>query len=303
MNKKITLIPLFLFMLFAFVPALTAQTAVTELQDMKVAFWPDYDEPLVLVLLTGTLPETTPLPAEVTIPLPPDARVHAVAAVSAGGLVTIESQTVPGTVTLTTPEREFRVEYYAPYDVNGVTRSYEFSWLTDMDVPQFAAEIQQPAAATNLTSDPAAVQQITGQTDNLIYHVLPVRAVGAGLPYGISFSYDMSANVLTNPGTAQAAPPAPPAAAATAGDEGPNWLLIALGGLAALALVAGVTYYLATRSQTSRTSSKPRKPAPKRESGGGTKTAVSGVRYCHVCGTQAEVGDHYCRRCGSQLKT
>lgn len=300
MKKTRFLIPLILFLLFAFVPALVAQTAVTEVQDMKVAFWPDYDEPLILVLLSGTLPEGTPLPAEVTIPLPQDARLHAVAAVSAGGLVTIDSQTTPGGVTVTTPEREFRVEYYAPYAVDGATRSYEFSWLADMDVPQFAAEIQEPAAATNLTSDPAAVQQVTGQTDGLVYHVLPVQAVGAGLPYTIRFSYDMSANVLTNPGTAgQTAPAAP---TATAVDDGPDWLLIAAGGLVALALVAGVTYYLATRQQT-RTSNKPRKPAPRRESAKVTKTAVSGARYCHVCGTQAEAGDRFCRSCGSQLKT
>lgn len=304
MKQKITL-SLILFTLLALLaPPLLAQMPVTALATMQVSFWPDYDEPMVLVLLNGRVPEDAALPADVTIPIPADARIHAVAALADVGMVTIPYETAAGAITFATPDRGFRVEYYAPYDLDGDRRSFDFTWLSDLDVAEFAAEIQQPAAASNLTSEPPAVEQITGQTDGLVYHVLPTQAAGAGLPVEISFSYDLPGNSLTAAAAAPGAGPetAPAPAPIAAADSGPNWLLISVAGLGALLLAVGGTWFLTTRTQSARVSSKPRKPAPRRQETAAPRPASGAARFCHVCGTAAEAGDRFCHNCGAKLK-
>jgi len=267
---------------------------------MQVSFWPDYDEPLVLVLLTGLLPADTILPAQVTIPVPADARLHAVAALADAGMVTIEYEIADGAVTFAAPESGFRIEYYVPYQVDGNTHSYSFSWLSDLDIAEFTAEIQQPANATNLGSDPAAVSQFTGQTDGLVYHVLPATAVGAGQPYKIDFRYDMPVDALTAPPAAAAPQGVPAPAAAVSTEASTNWILIGAGGLGVLALAIGGTWYLTTRKQTSASTNRPKKPAPSRPAK--VKPSQQAARFCHVCGQAAEPSDQFCRSCGTQLK-
>ena len=72
------LLTLLLLLLFAALPV-AAQTEVTQLDTLTVELWPDYDRPAMLVILTGTLPESATLPATVTIPLPAGAEINAVA--------------------------------------------------------------------------------------------------------------------------------------------------------------------------------------------------------------------------------
>ena len=78
--KKTTL-PIFIFTLFSllFTPSAQAQLPVTNIETLILDIWPDYDEPNVLVLMTGTLPANTSLPATVTIPLATGAEINAVA--------------------------------------------------------------------------------------------------------------------------------------------------------------------------------------------------------------------------------
>ena len=51
---------LLLLLLFTAVIPVAAQDEVTELDQMTVELWPDYDRPAMLVLLTGTLPASSP---------------------------------------------------------------------------------------------------------------------------------------------------------------------------------------------------------------------------------------------------
>ena len=97
--------------------AVNAQTETTAVQFLGVELWPDYDQPAVLVLLTGTLPPDTSLPAAVTIPLPSSSQLNAVARITADGIMVDDiefSQQADG-VRFITPDLQFRVEYYVPY--------------------------------------------------------------------------------------------------------------------------------------------------------------------------------------------
>src|SRR5690606_4323832 len=63
-------IALALLLSAAILPSAAAQTPSAALASLAVELWPDYDRPAVLVLLTGALPASAPLPATVTIPVP-----------------------------------------------------------------------------------------------------------------------------------------------------------------------------------------------------------------------------------------
>jgi hypothetical protein len=302
LKTKIFLLTLLLYSLFS-VTLLKAQTPVSSIDALNIAFWPDYDEPLVLVLITGSLPADAALPAEVTIPLPENADVNAVARINSEvGMADISYQINGNTLTLTTPDPQFRVEYYVPYTDEGGVRTFDFIWQADLDVQELTAEVQQPASAENLSTDPPAVNSVTNPTDGLIYHGISPKVVPAGTPYELGFTY----NVLDSRLTADEQAPVPDTAVITpsnTGNQGSgiNWLYVALG-LGLLLLVAAVTWFVATRysgnnsNRKPRKLHKPRKPSPRRRNDAGQ------TLFCHQCGTAAEKDDRFCRNCGTELK-
>ena len=98
-------------------PTVRAQTPVTALDRLEIELWPDYDRPALLVLLTGVLPPGTAMPAAVSIPIPADADINAVARISDTSemIDDVTYNTDAGEndqqhLTFTTPDLRFRVE-------------------------------------------------------------------------------------------------------------------------------------------------------------------------------------------------
>ena len=291
MKRSITLLMILAGMLFP-LSAGAAQAPVTEIDSLQASFWPDFDQPSVLVLLTGELPAATALPAEVSIPIPANAELNAVAQVEDAGMVSVDYEQAGGEIAFVVTQPRFRVEYYAPYELNGSTRSYDFVWQSSSAVAEMVTEIQKPANANNLVVEPQAVDISTNQFDGLVYHRSGATSVPAGVPYRLNFSYSMSGNGLTvDP---QGAVSEMAGTSTTLGEGSNNWLLIG-GVLALTGLAVAGTWMIATRRGGSK-SKRPPKPSPKAT----TKAKVS--VYCHVCGTPAEAGDQFCRQCGTKLK-
>ncbi len=189
--------------LFSFTSSALAQSPIPSIDALHVSFWPDFDEPSVLVLMTGSLAADTTFPAKVSIPIPENADVNAVARMNSEvGMADIEFQVEGDMLTLTTPDPQFRVEYYVPYAEDGGWRSYDFVWNADLDVQAFSAEVQQPANAVSLITEPSPENSITNPSDGLIYHGMPVRTVAAGTPYEMSFRYNATDSSLTAGGQA-----------------------------------------------------------------------------------------------------
>lgn len=304
MKKILFLLVCYLYLLPS--PSLlVAQKLAPPLDTLHVAFWPDYDQPNVLVLITGSLPPDATFPAQVTIPMPANAEVNAVARINSEvGMADTEFEINGDSLTLTTSDPQFRVEYYVPYEDDGDWRSYDFVWNADYDVEELTAEIQQPVDAITLSSEPAAATSVTNPSNGLIYHGLPPQTVEAGTPYEISFRYNSTGTGLTagQQGPTQEDTLAPPIATGASNAGGINWAYL-LVGLLLLLLVVIATWFMATRYAASnnrkpRKSQKPRKPGPRERSSKSNKQ----VRYCHECGTQAEGDDRFCRSCGTELK-
>jgi hypothetical protein len=285
----------------------SAQTEVTQLAELAVELWPDYDRPAVLVLLTGTLPADVALPATLTLPLPPDADVHAVASFNeAGALMSdVDYSAENGLLTLTTPANRFRVEYYTPYTVDGSEYTFTFDWTSGLAIDEMATVVQQPLAATDIRITPAPAGS-AARDDGLTYHTLPARAVGAGEPVTVEVAYTVEAPVLSAPSqdlTATTAVASPTEETSAAGiGISPWWLLAAAG---ALILIGGAWFLGQRQGRAASRGRKPRptrpaKPDAPRSAAPPPKTAAT--RYCHNCGQPAQPGDAFCRNCGTQLK-
>lgn len=276
------------------------QQPATSLEWLTVDLWPDYDRTSVLVLVTGSIATDVALPADVTVPLPQDADLNAVARISDENQMIddIVFERGDSTLALTTPDRRFRIEYYVPYQSQGLQRTFSYSWTGGPPAEQVFVSVQQPQAATALTVQPEP-ETIDAGSDGLRYHNLPVSRVEAGGRFTVEVSYTMSSEQLTAPGGAPAA--APDGAGAASGSAGGsagfletlNWpIVLAVAGGALLLMAIGWQVFGA-RIATRRV---PRKPRPLR--------AVRGqeANFCHKCGTRAQAGDRFCRECGTELK-
>jgi hypothetical protein len=280
-----------------------AQTPATALERLEIDFWPDYDQPSVLVIMSGVLPSDTPLPATVTLPLPGDASLNAVARVSSDNSLMADisyDESVPGQLTLTTPEQRFRVEYYFPYEADGSERNFAFDWRADVTVFQLIMSVQQPALASDMTLNPAAAGVSTRQ-DGLQYHDMPPQSVPEGQTFTLDGAYTLAQPGLTvdfleTQQPAQSAPSLPVAAGESSGTASFNWpvLLAAMGTVLAIGAIA----WFALRGRRSKR--RVAKPRPVRQPK--AQPASGKAKYCHQCGHPASPGDRFCSNCGTALK-
>lgn len=269
-----------------------AQGVTDSLEQLSIEFWPDYDQSTVLVLLTGSVPAGSSLPATITLPIPAGANLHAVARMTNDGGLIDDIQFTLGSdsLTLTTPENRFRVEYYFPYQADGLQRTFTFRWLADIPVGNLAVRVQQPRAAVTMQTTPPA-ELISEGNDSLRYHNLAVQAAPAGQPITIEVNYTMGSDQLTfqaNPQTnSQTSVPA------TSPTQPFNWpVLLAIVGGSLLLIGFGWQLVISQQQKRGRVA----RPRPQAQS-------ASAVKFCHECGMTIRPGDRFCRQCGQALKS
>lgn len=313
---------LLLFAFFLAAPA-QAQSSPAAIEQLTVDLWPDFDQPSVLVLLTGKLPASTPLPAVITVSVPAAATLNAVARVTADGTMIDDVQytldTAAQTLSITLSDLSFRVEYYEPYERNDLERQFIFTWQTPTPVQQLLVSVQQPAAATAMTVSPSPIS-VTPGNNGLQYHNMPATDLPANQAYTLEVNYTMSSSALT---TSLVQPPSatgiPSDLLPDAGssDSGNSTLLLVGAAVMGVLVVGGVVWLVINRSsvqpgprmrrrgptrQSRRQTPPPikRTPAPPPS----TESPPSGVpaRFCHNCGQPGHADDRFCRYCGTELK-
>jgi hypothetical protein len=260
----------------------------------------------VLVLLTGTLPDDVAYPATITVPIPDNATVNAVAHIETDGrmisIIDIDDS-IPGQLTLTTPEPQFRIEYYFPYIADDNDRSFLFSWRSDLIVDEFQASVQQPVLADEMIISPSPSSVTTG-ADGMRYHHLPVTAIPAGETQQLEGSYTLARPQLSV--ELLSAQEVPLFGADEAGteaiDEGAdfNWLLAAGVAIGVLIIAAIAWLVISSRSRPIRVF-KPRPIRQKRSSPAKANDSKQS-RFCHECGRPVDSDDSFCRNCGAAVK-
>ncbi len=294
-----------IFLLFVFIflvaPAqLSAQSTTNEIESLGIEFWPDYDQTAVLVLLTGFLPAETSLPITLTIPLPENADLNAVAHITTDNVLTdqgIEYEIENNELTFTSPSAGFRIEFYLPYQAEGLNREFSYTWQSNSTViNDLRVLVQEPLSATSLSTVPNA--SASAGNDGLTYHTIPSQNVAAGEPFTIDVNYAMSSSTLTSDlltpttNTSTQDQSTPLTATPIESNNDINWPLL-LGGLGLLLILVAGVWQVATRQATAHKPVKPKKRQAAR---------TNKAKFCRQCGTKLNPNDKFCRDCGTAVK-
>jgi hypothetical protein len=271
---------------------------------LEIDLWPEYDRPEVLVIYRISLDPATSLPADLTLRIPADAQVNAVAARQAdGGLFNIAyDRTVSGDwaeISFNASLPDVQMEYYDPNLVkDGSTRQYKYRWPGDYAVEALDMEVQQPVGAANLTTSPALGVGTPGG-DGLVYYRSSVGALPVGQEFDLSLSYEKASEEFSAAGL-QVQPSAP------VDDMAGSWLtqfltvlpwgLLTMGVL--LLIGGGIWFWQSGKRKNQASQSQRRRHKPAQAAA----STPEGQIYCHSCGKRAGAGDRFCRACGTRLR-
>ncbi len=282
-----------LVLAFVFIPTSVygqSTNQPTQMASLSIDLWPDYDRPELLVIMSGRLSPETPLPAEITLPLPEQATVNAVARFTAHNVL-VDDLTYTAEnnqLTFITPDASFQIEYYQPYQNNGSAHEINFSWTAPLAVQQLLITVQEPAAATDFTLSQEVVE-IRQNTDNLRYHVLPPLRVNQGdtilfdVTYGLPEGSLSRSAVEPSSETAAAEPiAAPPTAVASN-----NGWLYGLGSVMLVFSLVMIGWGVYDRRKEKAVSKPKRKRTPS---------------FCPKCGQAVKEGAKFCANCGHAFK-
>lgn len=312
MNPRIRILALVLTLaaLIGFPLGAAQAQSGTHLSQMTIRMWPEFDKPGVLVFLIGQTAGDVPLPAKLKFTLPQGSSVNAVAYLDSTNNVLSDKieHTIDGqTVTMTSPNGNFHIEFYDPaLTVNQQQRSYKFTWQQDFTIDQLMWEIEQPAGGANLKVDPAGGTTTTDQNGLMVYQ-FSQSSVAAGQVAAVSVTYDKSTTTLSAEaiatGSAQATP-APTQASTGGGGITPTVIagIVLILVIAAIAIMyvrggfPGIGIQLAEPAPEEH-ERKPRGRAAKKVA----KKPEPGRRFCPQCGEPAQPGDMFCRNCGTKL--
>ncbi len=287
-------VPLFIVSIVLFVPfQLSAQSTTGEIENLGIEIWPDYDEPAALVLLTGYFTPETIYPTTLTLTLPENAEINTIAHITTENSITdqdVEYTIEENELTFTTIHPGFRIEYYYPYTSNGLDREFSYTWQSETAVNNLLLLVQQPFAATTLSTTPSASSSAPSN-DGLTYHALPTQSLTAGEPFTVDVAYTMNTLQLTsdmllnNQNTSNTT-------TATENEIIPNWSFI-LAGVGLLLILLAIGWQLLNKQKGKRKANKPQKRHP-------TPTPIA--KFCHECGTPLQPKDKFCRNCGTAVK-
>ena len=274
--------------------------APTRLTSLQVQLWPEYDQPSMLVIYDLRLPDDTKLPVRITLRLPKDANLVAVASQAAdGSLLNADYQgPIMGgswqTISLQIQTAAiYHMEYYEPLSKAGEQRHFSYLWAGDFAVDDLAISVRMPLDATNVSSDPAMESSLG--PDGTPYLRKDFGAVGADQQVPLQLTYTKASDSLT--ASRQDLQPSQPLGAGTPGRVMLSNYLPYIVGMLGLALIIGGSVYF-WQSSRGRVMARERRHrrALEREDRPGSEV------YCHQCGTRAHSGDRFCRICGTRLR-
>jgi hypothetical protein len=286
---------LIIFVLAGLVSKVQAQSQPAPIDRLAVDIWSDFDQNAVLVILTGEVDASLPLPAFITIPLPESADLHVVARMDNAGIFydNLTYNQNNNSVTFNLNDPGFRVEYYTPYQQSGDQRTFDFLWESPVPINQFLMRVQQPAFASPVELSIAPVST-TQEFYELDHYNLPAQTLAAGQLVSLTMSYNLPNGALTETAlVSNLVSNDEPAAAIVEQVEtaNTNWGLV-IAGIGAIWLGAIILWWALRQRDIEQLGNKARPTKPK----------PTMAKYCHQCGNQLQINDQFCRQCGTPRK-
>lgn len=288
---------LLLGMFFVFPNFVFAQSNL-KFTNVSVQLWPEYDQPSMLVITDFEVPATTSLPVSLTLRIPKDANLIAVASYAADGSLAnavFEGPKDDGewqSFTVTLDSTAARFEYYQPITFNGNQRIFSYLWDNVYAADAFKIRVLEPVDTTSLTTTPnlATIEQKDGLK---YFHGDPVK-LASGEQFILNLEYQKSSDTLI--ASAPGVQPASPVDENTPGRVSlNNYLPYVIGGLGVIMIVGGLVYYL-------RSGNAGVKKSRRRQHANTNAEEGDSDIYCAQCGTRAHSGDRFCRVCGSRIR-
>jgi hypothetical protein len=254
----------------------------------------------MLVIYDLRLPADTTLPVSITLRLPKDANLVAVASQAAdGSLLNADYQGPTAgdgwqTIAVQIPTAAiYHIEYYEPLSRAGDERDFSYLWAGDYAVDDLAISVRLPRDATNVSSDPSMESSL--DPDGTPYLRKDFGALGAEQQLPLQLTYKKSSDSLT--ASRQDLQPSQPLGAGTPGRVMlSNYLPYILGVLGMALIVGGAVYFWQSSRGRVLARERRHRRASEREDRQGSEV------YCHQCGTRAHPGDRFCRVCGIRLR-
>ena len=256
------------------------------LASLQIEIWPEYDRLAVLVILKGEIAANVPLPAAVSVRIAASSggpTAVAYSAASGGNLANLKYDRKDAgdfiTLKFDTPERFFHIEFYDPLVTSAPGRSYRYVWTGDLAADRLSVILQEPAAASDLSVQPALDATAVGQ-DGLRYRSAELGPFPAGKRLDVKVRYTKtdpraSAEILKPKGPDSS--PRPTA--------GPSKTELAIW-LAGIVAVMGLGIWAAMMWWYGRKSV--------------SEPQASGAGFCRKCGAPSASGDRFCSKCGAK---
>ncbi len=272
-------------------------TNATELQDLKISVWPEYDKTSeALIMYRGQLPDNVKLPAKVTFLYPKSARLSSTSSVDdknqfqytkewASKKVVDKGDFVELTYNVNFPT--FQFEVYDQVKTGSDKRDYKFPYKAGMDVKNLSVEMQQPLRSESFKVTPKSSS--SGKDDQgFTFHTYNVGKLKTGDQKDFSATYTKSdINPSTNSDGPQPVSSGP--------GQMPKFWVIIVTVATLLAIPVAVVFNL-NRNKPS----KPKKKAvvpPKKAA----KPSGKAKGFCTQCGTAIQPGNQFCPSCGKKV--
>jgi hypothetical protein len=288
---------LFIFGVAALPFSVHAQ-GVIKFSTLQVQLWPEYDQPGMRVICEFKLADGTSLPADITVNIPKNGKLTAVASLSNGQLMLAgydgptangNWQTIQVKVDTATT---YHIVYYIPISKTGTERQYNYLWPGgDYPVNDFSIVVWPAVDTTHITTDPQL--NLVTNSDGSTSWKKDIGALTANQPFTLKLNYTKTSDTLTKTGV-QSSQPIGSNTLGSAMSTFGNGLPYFLGGLGLLALGGAIVY--AWQLVRGGGNKPRRRNSPRGETEGDSEV------YCHQCGTRAHKGDSFCRICGTKLR-
>jgi hypothetical protein len=280
------LVILFLGGLFATPFSAQAQNPI-KLATLQVQLWPEYDQPSMLTIYDFNLPDGILLPVNVSIGIPNDAHLNAVAYQTADGKQinadyvgpTLNADRQIVTVKIQS-QATYHLEFYEPLTKSGKQRDFTYLWSGDYAVDDLSVSVRIPIDTSNIITEP--MMKPAQNTDGSDFLKNDFGLIGEGQQFTLRVTYTKTSDKLTV--AQQNVQPSQPLTSNTPG----RLILVNY-----LPYVFGLLFWSSSRVRKTRGHKRARS-----QKGNEPESEI----YCSQCGTRARMGDRFCRVCGARLR-
>jgi hypothetical protein len=262
---------------------------------VSIDIWPEYDRPDVLKIYRITLAPATILPVDLSIRIPADVQINAVAALdpSLGLINTPYDAVLQGSwmeLKLSARSSFVQVEYYEPLVTDGIKRFVSFDWAGGYSVDQLEVNFLRPQGAENVSISYIPVISSLGKDGLMNYHFQSTN-LAAGQSFSITINYDRRTDDLSISSL-------PVEAASPPGSDTPGRVSAAgilpwvLGGMGIILIITGIAWFSSGKRD-------PKKLIPIKSQIPEKNKEIR--NHCPQCGSQVGTVDIFCRSCGTRL--